>query len=189
MLAGPPHFPWGEEGWCVTGTGIGIYYFLNFSPGAFSRQAQVWSWCPASGYNSRCPGPEAAMRCGHGLARPPSQLGGEAPVLTARLPSPKCSSFYICTQPTVLAPSPHKCCQIPFPALILKSQRRWTSLGRCGICSGEQWTAQCPFLGSRFLLIVLLLRGNCWTARSGFRDLLSDLLRVFILPFLLAWLL
>lgn len=129
------------------------------------------------------------MHRGHGPARPPSQLGGEAPVLTARLPSPKCSSFYICAQPTVLAPSPRRCCQIAFPALMLKSQHRVDIFAKVWYLLRGAVDSECPFLGSRFLLIVFLLKGKCCTARSGFRDLLSDLLRVFILLFPSAWLL
>ena len=97
--------------------------FLNFSPGAFSRQARVPSWCPASGYKNRCPGPKVACVVGMpGPATLAAWRGGASPDRASSF-SRVLQLLHLCAA-DCSAPSPRGCCQIPFPALLLKAQRR-----------------------------------------------------------------
>ena len=60
------------------------------------------------------------------LAQPPPELGEEAPVLTSYLAPSAPTSASVRSQLFWLI-LPNKCCQMPFPALILKLQH-WVDI-------------------------------------------------------------
>lgn len=101
-----------------------LLFFLNSSPGAFPCRTWALSSCSAPGRKARAQAP--ARLCVMVPVQPPSELGEEAPVPTSCLAPSAPTSASVRSQLFWLI-LPSKCCQIPFPAFIPKSQH-WVDI-------------------------------------------------------------
>lgn len=125
-----------------------------------------------------CPGPR----------RPPSELGGDVPALTSCLP-PSSRLLHLYAAVFFGSSSSINISRFPFPAVTVcfrSPGAGWTSSHRCAVSVLEAFgSGACisGYLGSRLLFVSFVTEGEKsfekhQTVSAGFRDLLSDLLRI-----------